>query len=396
MTLSDEWRPLRVLHLDHTTDPGGAEIALTRLLGERPAALWDGHVAVPRSRRGGVGVFSSLEAARIHLIGPTQPPGATSASAADAVLMSVRVAVVAAALRRSTAFRDARLLHANSSRAGLYATLANAGTPKPLVVHLRDIVSIDSLGAMGFRAFTRFVLPRASGVIANSETTMDSALPYLSEGTPRSVIESPLGLERRRAPLDVATSVRAVGMVARLDDWKGHDLVLRAFARVFAGTSVVLRFAGGTAFGRESLRTRLETLAADLGISDQTEFLGHVDPSRMSRLIDGLDICVQASTRPEPLGQNVLQYLSRGRPTIAADSGGPAEWVRHEQNGLLFETGSMDALAANLRRMRDSFVLRSRLSAGALETPGLAGDDDVRHRHREFFDRVLARAEVIA
>ncbi len=43
---------------------------------------------------------------------------------------------------------------------------------------------------------------------------------------------------------------------------------------------------------------------------------------------------MQYSTRPEPLGQNVLQYLAAGRATIVADEGGPTEWVDDGMNGL--------------------------------------------------------------
>ena len=56
--------------------------------------------------------------------------------------------------------------------------------------------------------------------------------------------------------------------------------------------------------------------------------------------------------------------LSR-TPVIGSDIAGIAEGIRNEVNGLLFETGNADALAARLRRLIDDPTLGPRLAAAA-------------------------------
>jgi glycosyltransferase involved in cell wall biosynthesis len=102
-----------------------------------------------------------------------------------------------------------------------------------------------------------------------------------------------------------------------------------------------------------------------------------------------VDICVQASVRPEPLGQNVLQYLVAGKPVIAVNAGGPAEWIRPEENGLLVEMNDLASLSAALRRLVDDPALRKQLATGAAATPGIATDVEVAQLHSDAFRSVL-------
>ena len=81
------------------------------------------------------------------------------------------------------------------------------------------------------------------------------------------------------------------------------------------------------------------------------------------------DIAVQASLRPEPLGQNVLQYLAAGLPTIVADEGGPAEWIEDEVNGIRVAPRDARALSAALRRLAGDSDLRARIAAAASGRP---------------------------
>lgn len=386
-------RALRVLHIDHSTARSGAEFALFRMLDRSPP--WEATLLVPRAPGPGAeNVFEPL-AERGILVRHTGPAQRSGASRGGPLLgFAARAAGQTAVIRASREFRAADVVHANTSRAALYAGAACRGTRARLVVHLRDLVDAESLGRTGLRLFTSVALRRADGVIANSQATLDSALPYLPAGVPAEVIPSAAGLVARApasqpAGCQPAGAVRRVGMVARLDPWKGQELLVTAFAAVFAGTGVRLVLAGGAPFGNEMFEVELRRLAQQLGAGEQVDFLGHVDD--VAGLIPTFDICVQASTRPEPLGQNVLQYLAAGRPTIAADQGGPAEWIDTGRNGLLFRMGDAEQLAQALRRLSEDDTLRDSLGAAAARTPGLATDDEVTARHHDFFARIASR-----
>jgi len=379
-------RSARVLHLDHTSEPGGAELALLRVL--TAPRLWRAALRVPGAADGGAGVFEPLaRGARMKLIlaGVRQKPGASghlrlsslSAFVAAAVLESLQ-------LRASRAFRTADVVHANTSRSAVYGAVASWATRKALVVHLRDMVSPESLGGVGYQLFTRLALRRADAVIANSASTLASAEPHLGPRVARHVIPSPIGLAPRAEAAVVRPFVLTVGMVARIDPWKGQDLLLEAFAAAFAGTATRLVFAGGAPFGKHEALETLRARAEALGVEDRVDYLGHVDD--VWAAIERFDICVQASTRPEPLGQNVLQYLVSGKPVIAVDAGGPAEWIRHGENGLLVQLGSVEELTDALRALAADVRLREALARGAAATPGIGSDDEIAALHGEVFD----------
>lgn len=385
---------LRVLHLDHTVDPGGAELALLRMLLNQPE--WTASLILPRTAsRRGLGVFSPLVQAdriTITLAGPDQRPGGSREGVWTAVRTALSISRCAIAVRASCAFRSADIVHANTSRAAVIAAIACLLSRKRLVIHLRDHVDRESLGRFG-RATVAMALTRASGVIATSRSTLASAERHLPATARRDIIPSAAGIKgamHASALAPARPDVARVVMVARIDPWKGHEVLLRAFAEVFGDTRTRLVLAGGTAFGHDDHLSRLRSLAASLGIAAQVDLPGHV--TDIAPLLEAADICVQASVRAEPLGQNVLQYLAAGKPTIATREGGPAEWIEDDVNGLLVPMGDVPSLAKAMRRLVEEPALRHRLSIAAGATPALLTDAQVTaHHHRFFLDCALGQ-----
>lgn len=393
---ASDGRPLRVVHLDHTSVAGGAEFALLRMLRADPP--WSPHVLIaPPTERGQAprhGIYDDLpEDVPLQVVGVRQPAGASRGGFGATVGMGSRVISQALAVRATTAVRRADLVDANTARAAAYGALALRGSRRPFVVHVRDLVEPEALGRSGHELMVRVVLPRADGVIANSRATLESALGHLRPGVPAEVIPSASGLRLAAAAALPAGDgpLGTIGMVARIDPWKGQYLLLEAFARALGDGAARLQFAGQPLFGSEQHLDELRRSAEALGVADRVDFLGHVDD------IDGLlatwDVAVQASTRPEPLGQNVLQYLAAGRAVVAADEGGPAEWIIDGANGLLVPPRDVDALATALGRLDADAALRSRLATAAAATPGLLDDAAVARAHEAFYRRVVASVD---
>ncbi|GAA3635305.1 hypothetical protein GCM10022200_18270 [Microbacterium awajiense] len=373
-----------VLHLEHTGSPGGAEFALVRMLRADPA--WDPRMLVPP---GAAGFFraraSDVEVAEV---GSPQPAGVSGGGARAAAGAAGRLLVQAAAVRRHPWFRAAGLVDANTARAAAFGALAVRGTRMPFVVHLRDLVDATALGGFGFRTMTRLVLPRADGVIANSPTTLDSALPFVRDGVRTAVIPSASGLTVGRARSARVPGPVRIGMLARIDPWKGQLLLLEAFASALGDSDAVLEFAGAPLFGHEDFLAQLRSRAVELGVANRVRFLGQVDD--VDAVLDGWDIAVQYSTRPEPLGQNVLQYLAAGCAVVVADEGGPAEWVDDDVNGRRVSPRDAVGLASALGALAEDGQLRRRLGAAAAQTPELLDDAAVAAQHADFYTGLLA------
>jgi glycosyltransferase involved in cell wall biosynthesis len=385
-------RPLRVLHLDHTSVPGGAEFALLRMLQAKPR--WAPVLQIaPSDRRGDAGVYEALPSrVPLQITGIRQPAGASTGGRLAALAVGGRVLAQAAVVRGSRAFRGADLVDANTARSAAYGSLAVRGTRRAFVVHLRDLVEPEALGRAGYGLMVRVVLPRADGVVANSRATLESARPHLRPGAIAEVIPSASGLRVRPSaarPAGAARGpLRAVGMLARIDPWKGQAQLLEAFARAFPDRVTRLQLAGSAPFGHEGFAESLRRRAEELGVADRLDLLGHVDD--VDALLERWDVAVQASTRAEPLGQNVLQYLAAGRTVVAVDEGGPAEWVVDGVNGLLVPPRDIDALAGALARLDADPAFRGRLAAAAAATPGLLDDAAVTRAHEGFYGRVVA------
>ncbi len=361
-------------------------MALARLLSAEPG--WHADVLLPADD--GEDAFGDLPStARRWVRGVRQRAGGSSGSLVKMFDVGLRLLVQAAVTRMHPTVRNSDLVVANSTRAAAYAALALRGSDKPLVVHLRDHVTADSLGAFGHLLMTRVILPRADGVIANSNGTLETAAPFIRRDAVATVIPSPAGLSDIHDPKR-ADDVLRVGMLARIDPWKGQMLLLEAFAQAFPHGTAQLDIAGGSPFLHDDFLGQLRRRAAELGIADRVNFLGHVDD--IAPLLASWDIAVQSSLRPEPLGQNVLQYLASGTATIVADEGGPTEWVQHNVNGLRVRPRDVDALAVAMGELAADPARRRRLGARARSTAGLMDDQEIAESHARAYGDVLRRA----
>lgn len=373
----------RIVHLAHTTEAGGAEMALRRLLDAETG--WEPGILIPAASADD-DVFEGMQAPR-WTRGVRQPVGASARPGIGLVVFGARLFAQAALTRWHHAVRDSDLVVANSTRSAAYGALALVGTRRPFAVHLRDQITPDSLGRFGYRMMTKVILPRADGVVANSQSTLDTAEPFLRRDALAKVIASPAGLDRLGQDRPHDGPLR-IGMLARLDPWKGQLALLEAFAQAFADDrGVELEFAGAALFEHEAYADELRERAAELGVADRVHLRGHI--SEIAPLLARWNIAVQYSLRPEPLGQNVLQCLAAGTAVVVADEGGPTEWVRHEQNGLRVTPREPALLAEALRRLVDDEALRAALSAEAIRTPGLLSDADIATIHSDFYRDVI-------
>ncbi|MEX2218790.1 MAG: glycosyltransferase family 4 protein [Phycisphaerales bacterium] len=127
----------------------------------------------------------------------------------------------------------------------------------------------------------------------------------------------------------------------RLVDWKGCDTLLRALARLGADTPARVLILGD---GAE--RANLETLADRLGVRSRVEFAGWLSQSRCAERLSEADVLVLPSVL-ECGGAVVLEAMAKGLPVIAADWGGPADYL-DPSCGVLVTPDSPEHLVAGV------------------------------------------------
>ncbi|MDO9410768.1 glycosyltransferase family 4 protein [Patulibacter sp.] len=198
----------------------------------------------------------------------------------------------------------------------------------------------------------KFFLPRASAVIAVSRYTEQlvierGALPFRVHRIPPGVdVTEPAGSGGRTDPNMILT-------VCRLDDeHKGIDFLIRALpavrARVTDAHLVIV--------GRGRLRSMLEAVAEQLGVSDVVSFAGGVDDDQRDELLETAAVFAMPNRIPpgeggEGFGIVFLEAASRGVPTLAGSVGGARDAVEHGVSGLLVDSSSVEEVANGLIRI---------------------------------------------
>ncbi|NKC11604.1 MAG: glycosyltransferase [Gammaproteobacteria bacterium] len=148
--------------------------------------------------------------------------------------------------------------------------------------------------------------------------------------------------------------------VANLIDYKGHDVLIKALARLpdqKASWRAVFIGSGDTQYIDE-----LGRLASSLGIGHRIGFAGR--RSDVPGWLQAADVGVLAS-RHEGFSNAVLEYMAAGLPVVATDVGGNRDAVMHGNTGLLVPAGDVDALAGALLRLADDVSLRRTLGAAS-------------------------------
>jgi glycosyltransferase involved in cell wall biosynthesis len=155
---------------------------------------------------------------------------------------------------------------------------------------------------------------------------------------------------------------RTLVAVGRLDEQKGFDLLLPAFARV-AGKHPDWRL---IIWGEGELRAPLEALRDRLGLTDRVQMPGVTD--RPGQWVDDAALFV-LSSRYESFGNVVTEAMAAGLPVIVTDCPwGPGEIVHHGVDGWLVPPEDVAALAEGLDLLMGDDALRAGLAEAALRS----------------------------
>jgi glycosyltransferase involved in cell wall biosynthesis len=154
-----------------------------------------------------------------------------------------------------------------------------------------------------------------------------------------------------RTALGLEPSVSVVGCVARFDEVKRLDLLLRAAAAVPSAPTVAL-------IGGGPEEARLRALAAEGGLGPRVRFAGEVPDA--ARLLAAFDVFA-APSRKEGLPLAVVEAMALGVPVVASDIAAHRELLGPDSDGLV--EGSVEAFAKRLTAVLADPDLRGRLGA---------------------------------
>ena len=153
--------------------------------------------------------------------------------------------------------------------------------------------------------------------------------------------------------------------VGRIDERKGIDTAIEALPLL--PEVATLRVLGS---GDEAHLATLRELAGRIGVAERVEFA--MRPRRSCSVeYAAADALVFPVRWEEPWGFVPLEAMAVGIPVVATGRGGSGEYLRHEENSLIFDAdaGAKD-LARSLRRLAEEPELRARLRDQGFRTAG--------------------------
>lgn len=213
------------------------------------------------------------------------------------------------------------------------------------------------------------LLERASFLVVNSEATRRQ---YLDRGVKASSfvhIHPGVDVERFQPDANKALIVHRhkladrsiVLTVARLVEWKGQDVMIRAMAHVVRTVPSAIYVMVGEGPHHQALKQ----LAVDLNLGDYVVFAGFVPDEELRMYYSAADVMVLVSREAQPgmpiegFGIVYLEAGAAGLPVIGGRMGGAVEAVEDGVTGLLVDPHNEHEITdAIIRLLKDPELAR--------------------------------------
>lgn len=358
---------MRIVYVNHTGSVSGAEQVLLDVLRGLDRSQYEPYLLCPAEGR-----LAEEAKAEDVPCRPLPPVNSRFALRPDLILRSLwHFWKAIAAMRSHITELKPDLVHANTIRSGIAASIATTGTGLPVLWHVHDILPRHMLST-AIRSFA--LASRRTQIIAVSHATAKAFCGALQFGGRVRTIHN--GIELGRFPLksdggssfrenlgisDDAFLVCAVGQVCAR---KGLRELLDAVAAIQRDAPKThLAIIGKAVFKHEEgYLDSLVKAAAASGCADRVHFTGEL--RNVSSVLQAADLLV-LNSRQEPFGLVLVEAMSSGTPVLATRVGGIPEIVRDSENGWLVEQGDTHGLASKLLELsRNPAMLHQSAKAG--------------------------------
>jgi glycosyltransferase involved in cell wall biosynthesis len=243
--------------------------------------------------------------------------------------------------------------------ATLIAWLASLRSKRkpPVVAAIHTTINRGLKQELHDRLVYRHILRRLASIIYVCDNQRDHWVAKYPELRPLArVVHNGIDVSRfRRAEfLEAAGKVRrelqipegapVFSCIAAFRPEKGHDLLIRAFAKAVSHGYLILA-------GDGERRKAMEAAASAEGVAARVKFVGNVADVRP--YIVASNATILASRAVETFSIAMLESMALGVPVIAPRIGGLPEAVISGKTGLLFDVGDEDALARCIKAIAD-------------------------------------------
>lgn len=154
-----------------------------------------------------------------------------------------------------------------------------------------------------------------------------------------------------------------LGFTGFVRDWHGVDRVIRWMSTPLAPDNSLL-----LVLGDGPVRSSLESLAKDLGLSERVRFTGVVNRDLVPDHVAAFDVALQPAVVPYASPLKLFEYLALGKAVIAPRLPNIEEVLTDGENAKLFDPVDSGDFERALTRLCSDADLRTRLAVRAAET----------------------------
>lgn len=258
------------------------------------------------------------------------------------------------------------VLHGAGMKASLLGRLVARLTRRPAIIHFHDSLPVPGIIAKLHRLTADW--PDLAVCISAAVATrvqQDFGVPadrtvVLHNGIPLDDFRRlPADARQRiRAELDISPDAPVIGMVARFDPVKQHELLIRALPAVLDRCPETVLLAAGDG----PTRSRCEQLVNDMDLARSVRFAGY--RSDVPAIMAATDVVAMPSSS-EGLGYSAIEALAAAKPVVAFHVGGLPEVVTEGRTGFLVPPGDSAGLSDRLADLLSDAELRATLSRQA-------------------------------
>jgi glycosyltransferase involved in cell wall biosynthesis len=209
-----------------------------------------------------------------------------------------------------------------------------------------------------------FVYRNCKGVIALTKHLADDIRNQYGITTPIHIAPDGFDAELSARSVTANSNSRPILLyLGSLHPWKGVDMLVRVMRYVKGAR---LRIVGGV----PERISQLRSLAKSMGLDQQIEFLGPVDPIKRFDIIAEADICLLPSSNTSigsrftsPL--KLFEYMAMGKPIVTSNLPAIREVLTNSENALLVDFGDEEKFASAINLLLSSPELQLRLGTNA-------------------------------
>lgn len=237
----------------------------------------------------------------------------------------------------------------------ILATLASKRMGIPVIISERNNPYLQNESTSSFwKILRRVVYPAANILVVQTQQIKTFYTPFIKKQNIRTI---PNPINPDFDTINKIAKENIILNVGRLENQKGHDVLISAFAKSNLKDWKLY------IIGEGSLRSTLTELIQQLNLNDKVKLLGRkenvADYYKKSKIF-------AFSSRFEGFPNALLEAMYFGLPCISTDCPtGPSELIKNKINGFLVPVNDIESLSKKIETLSESENLRASIGEEA-------------------------------